>query len=223
MAVAEATLVTGSVDEPTIKLAVFDVDGTLLRGDTVCQAIARGIGKYERMCELEEVALGSREIVIAARQEMAGWYRAVGEDVVRASLSDLSWAPGIGEGFTLLKEAGVKVALASMTWKFAVGHIAERFAINEFVGTDLDFESGKIIHSWGDTKANFLKEMSKKYDVSLTQIAAIGDTSGDYDMLKLAGKGVFVGKNELGIDGVIHMPDADIRDVASVILGRDGR
>ena len=32
-----------------IRLAAFDLDGTLLRGETVCEAIARPLGRLERM------------------------------------------------------------------------------------------------------------------------------------------------------------------------------
>lgn len=204
-----------------IKLAVFDIDGTLLRGDTVCQTIARAIGKYERMCELEAIAPASKEVVISAREEMAGWYRAAGQERVESALSDLSWAPGIEDGVAELREAGVKIALASVTWSFAVERVAAQFGVEHFVGSELDFSSGKIAHAWGDTKAKFVKELSERHGLPLAQIASVGDTSGDYDMLRLAGKRIFVGKDKPAIDGVIHMPEADIRDVAKVILGHE--
>ena len=50
-----------------LRLAAFDLDGTLLRGQTACEAIAKGIGRIERMRELER--LESTDI-----EEMAEWY-----------------------------------------------------------------------------------------------------------------------------------------------------
>ncbi len=35
-----------------IKLVAFDLDGTLLRGSTVCQVLAGALGRAERMNEL---------------------------------------------------------------------------------------------------------------------------------------------------------------------------
>jgi phosphoserine phosphatase len=39
----------------SIRLVVFDLDGTLTRGDTVCCVIARKLGHFERMLELERI------------------------------------------------------------------------------------------------------------------------------------------------------------------------
>jgi len=36
-----------------VRLVAFDLDGTLLHGDTVCEAIARRLGQLKRMQELE--------------------------------------------------------------------------------------------------------------------------------------------------------------------------
>ena len=62
-------------------LIVFDVDGTLLRGKTICELIAERIGKSERMAWLERndaSAYGDADSLISAREEMANWYLEAG-------------------------------------------------------------------------------------------------------------------------------------------------
>lgn len=199
-----------------VKLAVFDVDGTLLRGDTVCQVIARGLGKYERMCELER--LSAIDDIIAAREEMAGWYRDAGMSKLSPLLDDLPWAPGVEEGIEALRAAGITVALASVTWSFAVERIARRFGIDLITASGLDFDTGHIDHVWGGTKARFLNSLGEQHGISMPMTAAVGDTSSDYDMLRLAGLGIFVGDSPPTVKGLSHMPDADIRHVAAAIL-----
>ena len=55
----------------TLRLAAFDLDGTLLRGRTACEAIAKGIGRLGRMRELEQLESNQIEEITAAREEMA--------------------------------------------------------------------------------------------------------------------------------------------------------
>ncbi len=56
-------------------LAVFDLDGTLLRGLTVCEVLAESLGYLSRMRELEaRIAQGD---IVAARMEMARWYQSM--------------------------------------------------------------------------------------------------------------------------------------------------
>ena len=199
-----------------IKLAVFDVDGTLLRGVTACQVIARRLGKYERMCELERVT--GREGVIAERKEMARWYIDAGQAEVEAALEGLQWAPGAFEGMKMLQDAGMEIALASVTWSFAVRHVAQRLETSEFLASGLDFGSGAIDHVWGRDKAEFLHCLCRRCSWQLSEAAAVGYTSGDFDMLELAGLGVFVGAHPPAIPGILHMPAVDIRDIARAII-----
>ena len=49
-------MVRDVASESRIRLVAFDLDGTLTRGDTVCEAIARGMGHVDRMRELEAIA-----------------------------------------------------------------------------------------------------------------------------------------------------------------------
>ena len=69
-------------------LVVFDVDGTLLRGPTVCELIATAIGRSERMAELELGGGAGRDEAIPAREEMAGWYMEVGRDAIMLNLDN---------------------------------------------------------------------------------------------------------------------------------------
>ena len=57
-----------------MRIAAFDLDGTLTRGKTACEAIAEGIGRAERMREFEQLRSDQVEEVKAAREEMAQLY-----------------------------------------------------------------------------------------------------------------------------------------------------
>src|ERR1700676_2522114 len=99
-------------------LAIFDLNGTLLRGRTVCEVLAERIGQTARMREIE--ALKSQAQIRQAREEMAGWYRSFQPSVLTDCLSNATLAPGAVEGARLLRKAGVAIAIASITWEFAV-------------------------------------------------------------------------------------------------------
>ena len=207
-------------------LVVFDCDGTLIREKTVCDLIAAQIGKSERMDWLEQnagaqTAIGSSSrnpTVIEAREEMAGWYFDSGRTAVESFLPSVVWAKGVHDGIKSLVEAGFLVAISSMTWKFGVGIITSDLGINEFTGTDLDWDSGEITHLFPEEKAEFLEHLVEKYEIPSDRVFAVGDSGGDAEMLKAAGRGFFVGTNDPEIAGIIHLPDAGIDTIAQRII-----
>src|SRR5262245_30129438 len=89
-----------------IRLAAFDVDGTLLRGENICGCIARNIGRSNEMDAFE--LLRSREEIIAGRDTMLQWYRPFGQANLAKHLTELRLAPGVKEEFARLKKAGIK-------------------------------------------------------------------------------------------------------------------
>ena len=100
--------------------AAFDLDGTLLREQTACEAIAKGIGRPGRMRELEQLESNQIEEVRAAREEMAEWYSPFTFGELCEHLTATRVAPGVDEGFGLLREHGFRIAIVSLTWEFAV-------------------------------------------------------------------------------------------------------
>jgi len=197
-------------------LAAFDLDGTLLRGDTVCEVLAKPLGRISEMKQFE--TLTEERDIARARERMAEWYKGWTTADLQAELHNASWAPGAHEAVARLQDAGIGVAIASITWQFAVSWFAEQLIVRHYLGTDLS-SNGEIVHVWGRDKAKWLTELASTYGVSFDRIAAIGDSYRDVEMLHTAGLRVFVGTTvPPGLDAVIHLPDADLCEVADRII-----
>jgi HAD superfamily phosphoserine phosphatase-like hydrolase len=197
-------------------IAVFDLDGTLLRGDTVCEVLAKPLGRIDEMKRFETFTT-ERDIEIG-RAQMAQWYKGHPIDALRSHLQSACWAPGAHEAIRRLQEARVVVAIASITWKFAVRWFAEQLNVENYLGTDAS-ANGDIVHVWGRDKARWLRELAADYGASPERTAAVGDSSGDVEMLRAAGLRFFVGASAAPeLESMIYLPEADLRLVAERII-----
>jgi HAD superfamily phosphoserine phosphatase-like hydrolase len=198
-----------------VRLVAFDLDGTLVRGDTVCEILARPLGRLERMRTFE--ALTDRPAIAAARREMAAWYRQADPAVLQAALDGLALAPGAEAAFAWLRRQGVRTAIVSITWEFAVEAVARRLGADEWVGTRLQ-PGGEVMDFWPEDKRDWLAGLLEGYGLGPGQTAAVGDSAGDVPMLRWAGRRVCVGRNlPPELDDVVHLPDADLMEVVAAI------
>ena len=202
-----------------LRLAAFDLDGTLLRGQTACEAIARGLDRLERMREFEGLGYDQIEAIVAARQEMAEWYSAFSLDDLRGHLATIQLAPGAREGFSVLRDHGFKISIVSVTWAFAVEWFAEMLGADYSVGTGLS-PDGRIDHFWPQDKAIWLKGLADWLGIDPRDVAGVGDSSGDVHRLLSVGHRYWVGQTvPPELDGqVIHYPGGDIRSIAQHIV-----
>ena len=199
-----------------VRLAAFDLDGTLIRGPTICESLAEYLGKLPRMHEMEQM----RDVaeIRAARQEMLAWY---GEppEALCANLSHVSIAPGAAEAFESLALQGIHTAIVSITWSFAVAWFARRFGAGAWVGTDA--RCGEIQHFWPSDKPLWLARHASSLGIDLSEVAAVGDSLGDVPMLAAVGHPFFVGAElPREIAHAVHAPNADLRDIARLMLAR---
>lgn len=198
--------------DPWKALAVFDLDGTLLRGLTVCEVLAESLGRLERMRQLERCATDQE--LRTAREEMARWYLPVGLARLRDSLEGARFAPGTENGLGLLRAHGVAVGIASITWSFAVEHFARLLDVEHWQGTVLE-GSGEIRHVWPGDKAPWVRALAQRLAVPWERTAAVGDSAGDQQLLGAVAVPVFVGRELPSIPpGWLHYPAADIEAVA---------
>ena len=199
-----------------IKLVAFDLDGALLRGDTVCLSIAKELGHYDRMLEMEEASESG--LIDSHRKEMASWYLESGRERVDSGLKNVTLAPGAEEGCRLLAHHGVTIAIVSVTWQFAVETFAKRLGATHHIATALDWTTGEIDNFYGEDKGPWLEQFMSEQDLSKDQVASVGDTMSDNSLLLAAGTGFCVGGRCMSIEGVRQRPDANIFDLAEEIL-----
>jgi phosphoserine phosphatase len=78
---------------------------------------------------------------------------------------------------------------------------------------------GRIDHVWPEHKAQWLLELSARLGIPRARTAAVGDSAGDHEMLRVAGTSIFVG-TELPPQqqGWIHWPAADIAHIARHLI-----
>ncbi len=202
----------------SIRLVAFDLDGTLIRGSSCCELVAARIGHLERMREFERYT--AKDEIAAARREMAGWYSNHTIDELSAGLTSAVEAPGLRGGFNSLRRAGVKIAIVSITWSFAVGWFARRLGAEFHVGTEL-CQDGSIVHVWPEDKASWFTALAAQLDVPREQTAAVGDSTGDLPMLLAAGHGYYLGPDMPIAAGVKHFPSGSIEEVARELLQTD--
>jgi HAD superfamily phosphoserine phosphatase-like hydrolase len=198
-------------------LVAFDVDGTLLRGDTICECIARRIGKTEEMRAFER--LTARDDIAAARRTMLEWYKPFGRDLLLDHVRSVELAPGAKAGLGRLRKLGIKTALVSITWSFAVEWLAAELGADYAVGTDWR-DDDQVGDFWPDDKVTWLERLLAELDISRDALVAVGDSASDIPMLKLAGRGYFVGTvpPEAFPARIHHYPAADIAALVEIML-----
>jgi HAD superfamily phosphoserine phosphatase-like hydrolase len=197
-------------------IVVFDLDGTLLRGETVCEVLARPLGRIDRMREFEQYR--SEAEIADARKQMTEWYEGHTLEALCAHLRNATWAPGARRAVRDLQKANIVVAIASITWQFAVEWFANQLSVCHRLGTELG-SGGKITHVWGRDKARWLEELAGSYGIPRRRIAAVGDSSGDAEMLRAAHLRFYVGAMPRpDIPSLVHIPNADLRVIADRII-----
>jgi HAD superfamily phosphoserine phosphatase-like hydrolase len=196
-----------------VRLVAFDLDGTLIRGPTICESLAEPLGRLSRMREIEQ--LRDLTQIRAARQEMLSWY---GEplDALCEKLS-VDIAPGADEAFELLAQRGIPTAIVSVTWSFAVEWFARRFGAGAWIGTGA--QAGQIQDFWPGDKPVWLARHASELGIEMRDVAAVGDSLGDVPMLAAVGHPFFIGAGLPGeIAHAVHAPNADLREIALRIL-----
>ena len=202
-----------------IGLVAFDLDGTLVRDKTCVEAIASAIGREKECAAFERLRMRDIAGVTAAREAMAEWYRDYSDEELVAGLPDLALAPGTEEAFALLREQGVATAIVSITWGLAVDWFATRLGADHALGTRLT--SAGIEHVWPAHKGPWLVDLRGHLGLALHEVAAVGDSDGDTELLEAAGLRFFVGDRAPAIPGLIHLQRANLLGIAHRIVAAE--
>ena len=204
-----------------VRLAAFDLDGTLIRGRNSLTVLADGFMSPDWTLRMEILEMRGEDVE-AMRRRVAPWLTIPLAERCRP-LASACLAPGVDEAFDLLHARGVATAIVSLGWDFVVGWFADRFGAAHRAATGLGAD-GTVTPFWPADKGPWLARLAGELGLERGEVAAVGDSPRDASLLRAAGHAFYVGvelPEELAaLDGIAHHPDGDLARVAREMLAR---
>lgn len=99
--------------------------------------------------------------------------------------------------------------------------MSNQFGADYFVGTRLSL-GGDITDFWPSDKPVWLRSLADRLGTHMSDVSAVGDSSGDFDMLRTVWHPYWVGHDlAVGLTAV-HHPDGDTKRIAQDIVAAAG-
>jgi HAD superfamily hydrolase (TIGR01490 family) len=184
-------------------LALFDVDGTLLPGDTLWDFFTQTHGNLGRWAPIwacrkpiVQWKLGKLSNSQAKERLLSEFYKGKSEKELREQglrMLDRIWPRMYSQALNTIeahRQAGATLALVSASPQIWMQEFGRRLNISTVLCTQLKFKNGVFTgeflgqHCYGPEKARRIQEAFNLN--SFSQIYAYGDSRGDREMLALA-------------------------------------
>lgn len=205
-----------------MKLAAFDMDGTLLDGRLVF-ALSERLGLDGQVRAIQaDAGLAAHEKTVAIARLFTG----VTRRDVESSVESLPLAKNAEQAIAVLKGRDYKMGIISDSYTAAAGALASRLGMDFVAANDLVFENnvatGKVNMPMGwekiycfchlsVCKRYHLEKYADIFGVQIVDTLAVGDTRADICMIKRAGFGVaFMPKDDdvkNASENVVSTPD----------------
>jgi len=186
-----------------LKLIAFDMDGTLTTERSSWEYLHRRMEIWNEKAHVFQDLFWAGKIDYAefCRLDASLWQ---GTDCLSATeiLTEIQLRPDTGKVLTSLHSAGVRIALLSSGLKLLADQLAQilpfhRYLANELVCQDGCFTGEVIIHVSTDVhglrKEDHLQRLMDEYGILPEETAAVGDSIGDLEMLRLTPNPMLIG------------------------------
>jgi glucosyl-3-phosphoglycerate synthase len=179
------------------RLALFDMDGTLLAGRFV-RELAQQAGKMDTLAKY----LDRYDLTPVTRaQRIASIFRGTRQEVFEQVAREIPLTPGAVEAVVGLRKLGYHVGIVTDSYHIAAKIVRRRVFADFALANVLEFRHGKAT---GDVtlpptfrsghtgwraydKLNALRFLVKRMGISSRQVLAVGDSDNDIGMLRAAG------------------------------------
>lgn len=212
------------------RLVAFDMDSTLINTEVIDE-LARRAGVGDEVSEITESAMRGeidyRESLKRRLQLIKGLDASVLADIA----SHLQLNEGAERLIGILKSLGYKTAIISGGFTYFGNFLKDKLGIDYVFANELEISDGKVTGNvLGEIvdaarKAEVLKLLAEKENISLEQVIAVGDGANDLPMLACAGLGIAFRAKPLvkesadhalsiiGLDGILYLIGVRDRDL----------
>jgi HAD superfamily PSPase-like hydrolase len=181
-------------------LVAFDLDGTLTTTDfrSSWQAVHEFFGTWETQGELvlQRFLRGDISYYEFCKADAEAWIGRT-EDEYQEAISHIELREGTSDLISFLKKKGCTLVILSMGLADIVKKIAVQLEFDYWIGNELirlnNRISGKVkINIGWKEKGKILKEVLTLFKMSPEESIAIGDSTADIDMFKIAGLSISI-------------------------------
>ena len=177
----------------TYKLALFDLDGTLTKERSSWEYIHRRLGVWEGYAEKFQVAFLRGEIDYNrfCQLDAAIWKGMKASDLEEI-LEEIPFYDGVKDFLEYLRSRGIKLGIISSGLTILAERIKREFNFDYAVANALEVADGILtgeitIQVQYDRKGEWVRVAQRQFNAGQEEILAIGDSTGDIDMLRMAG------------------------------------
>jgi len=181
-------------------LVAFDLDGTLTTADfrSSWQAVHEFFGTWKTHGEPILQRFLNREISYLefCKADAVAWIGRT-EDEYQEAIASIELREGTEELISFLKNKGCTLTIISMGLKDIVKKIAVQFDFDYWIGNEIVWQNNsisgevKINIGWKE-KGKVLKSILKRFKKLPENSIAIGDSTADIDMFKVAGLSITI-------------------------------
>jgi phosphoserine phosphatase len=183
------------------KLAVFDMDGTIIDGRLI-DALSTKFGLYD---QIKQIQADPSIFGFIKTQKIASLLKGIDEKEIIFALESIPIMNNFQNSVFALKESGYKIGIITDSYSIAAKTLANNYDLDFYAANDLVANSGlvtgEVCMPLGWDKINcfcknsvckryHLETYANKYGVDAKDTVAIGDTRGDLCMVTHAGIGI---------------------------------
>lgn len=215
------------------RLFVFDMDSTLIQAEVIDE-LAKLNGVGEQVARITQAAMRGELDFRQSFTQRVSLLSGLPAVHLQQVLHTIPLAEGAERLISTLKSLGYKTAILSGGFAFFGDYLQARLGIDYVHANPLEVVGGQVTGRVGAEiidgakKAQLLRDITKRENISLDQVVAVGDGANDLPMLNIAGMGIaFHAKplvrqsanhavSYLGLDSILYLIGVRDRDLATM-------